>query len=232
MPSFLTLLTGFWRPEQALWKAQVETASETRWKVGKPRLLSDTRNPQEQRQLDIEIWSSRNRSGLETKTQAAGPRVEAVAQVAWGVRVKQEVKDQVYCSDSGEMKTWASPRQWEWKESYEHTVSRMRSLLVWEPGNRDGDDSKLSNSQPLPQPSPGWEACSPLRLPPCLFTANPMVYCDFLYVRVNIPQVSTIQVYLHLLSSPESDGSMPRSSSPFLSPSSWFSFLHSSILQR
>lgn len=82
MPSFLTLLTGFWCPEQALWKAQVETASETRWKVGKPRLLSDTRNPQEQRQLDIEIWSSRKRSGLETKTQAAGPRVEAVAQVA------------------------------------------------------------------------------------------------------------------------------------------------------
>ena len=87
VPSFLTQLTGFWSPEQALWKAQVETASETRWKVGKPCFLSDTRNPQEQRQLDIEIRSSRKRSGLETKTQVAGPRVDAVAQVAWGVRV-------------------------------------------------------------------------------------------------------------------------------------------------
>lgn len=44
--------------------------SEASWKAGTAHPLSDARNSQKQGQLDIQITSSRKRSGLETKIQA------------------------------------------------------------------------------------------------------------------------------------------------------------------
>lgn len=54
--------------------------------------LADTRDSQEQGQLDIEIWSSRKRSGLKNKSQVAGPRVEAIIQEGGSMRRKDQIE--------------------------------------------------------------------------------------------------------------------------------------------
>lgn len=53
---------------------------EDSWKVGTLHPLADTGNLQGQGQLDMEIWSSRKRLGLNNQTPAVGPRVEVIMQ--------------------------------------------------------------------------------------------------------------------------------------------------------